>query len=198
MYTFCLHKLILILLVCFAGGSIHAQQISIDRDSSELWIAGSSNVNDFNCNVEEYDSHVSPPAEEEDQMEVEVDIVVDSFECGKKRMNRDLYETLQGGKHPTINFIYQSTEEMTYNDHEELYHLTIRGNLTVAGHSKEIQLQMQVQLFDDGTIEVRGSTDLNMTDYNIEPPTALFGLVKVDNTLTVHFKLKASSPDLTN
>jgi hypothetical protein len=39
-------------------------------------------------------------------------------------------------------------------------------------------------------VGVSGSIEILMTDYGIKPPTALFGLVKVNNNVSVHFDLR--------
>jgi len=42
---------------------------------------------------------------------------------------------------------------------------------------------------DDGRIRVTGKKEIKMTDYDVEPPTGLFGLVRAEDELTVHFDL---------
>jgi hypothetical protein len=44
---------------------------------------------------------------------------------------------------------------------------------------------------NDGRLRAMGSKAIKMTDYNVEPPTAMLGLVKAENELTVHFDLIA-------
>lgn len=178
------------------GGTAMAQQVSLDHEKSKLWIEGESNVNTFNCTAEQYESDIEPPSGQENIL-VEVDVVVESFECGKKKMNRDLYDALHSNKHPHISFEYFSASSLEYIDTEDRYTMIVKGLLTVAGTSREIQFPMDASVSDDGTVRATGKTELKMTDYNVEPPTALLGLVRVDNELTVHFELVASisSPD---
>lgn len=200
MSIFRLH-IIPILLLIHLGGSVLAQDLSvdltqnvtIDKEKSRLWIEGRSNVSHFNCRAATYDSS---PVIEEERIDVEVDIEVKSFDCGKRRMNRDLYETLLSDKHPFISFEYTDTPSVTYDDSQDLYNLMVKGNLTVAGHKKEIEFPMKAFVLDNGTIRAVGETELRMTDYNVEPPTALLGMVRVDDLLTVHFELYASIPHL--
>lgn len=168
-----------------------AQLVSLDHERSKLWIEGSSNVNTFNCSAEQFETDIEPPGGQENIL-VEVDVVVESFECGKKKMNRDLYDALQSNKHPFISFEYISSSTLEYIDTEDRYTMNVNGLLTVAGTPREIQFPMVASISDDGTVRATGKTDLKMTDYNVEPPTALLGLVRVDNEFTVHFELFAS------
>lgn len=179
------------LLLSMISGTILAQDISIDREESRLWIEGSSNVNNFRCNAGRYQSQVEPPTSDT-SVKVEVDVAVEGFDCGKRRMNRDLYETLRSKRHPQISFQYVSTESMTYVDESDKYELIVNGRLTVAGQTNDIQFPLDAVIYEDGTIRATGSTVLKMTDYNVEPPSALLGLVRVDDELTVYFELFAS------
>jgi len=180
------------LLIFLMGGSVFAQDITIDKDKSRLWIEGRSNVNQFSCRAATYDTIISSPVSEDVDPDVEVDIEVEGFDCGKRRMNRDLYDALMAEIHPYISFEYTSTESVAYDDSQDKYDLTVRGYLTVAGHTKEIKFPMQALVLEDGTLKATGQTELRMTDYNVEPPRALLGMVRVDDLLSVHFELFAT------
>lgn len=173
------------------GGSVFAQEVSIDKEKSRLWIEGRSNVNQFSCRAATYDTMISSP--ESEDVDVDVDIEVEGFDCGKRRMNRDLHETLLSEIHPYISFEYISTDSMAYDDSQDLYDLTVTGYLTVAGQKKEIEFPMQALILEDGTLKATGQTELRMTDYNVEPPRALLGMVRVDDLLSVHFELFATT-----
>lgn len=172
-------------------GTAVAQNISIDRDNSRLWIEGSSNVNKFQCRAARYNTELEPPTTDT-TTRVEVDVAVEGFDCGKRRMNRDLYETLLSGKHPFISFDYDSTESITYDEETDTYMLVVNGTLTVAGHTNRIQFPLTAEIINDDKIKAVGSTDLKMTEYNVEPPSALLGLVRVNDELTVHFEIIAT------
>ncbi len=193
MLHFRLHIIPIIVLFSMIGGSVYAQNISIDKERSRLWIEGRTNVNQFSCRASSYDTLVSSQELEDADVDVEVDIEVESFDCGKRRMNRDLYETLLSDKHPYISFEYKDLESMTYDDSQDLYDLVVKGYLTVAGHTKEIEFPMQALMLEDETLKATGQTELRMTDYNVEPPRALLGMVRVDDLLRVHFEIFATT-----
>ncbi len=111
-------------------------------------------------------------------------------------MNRDLYETLQSQKFPTISFDYITTDSLTYVDDTDHYTMVVTGTLNVAGTEKEIQFPMDAVLAEDGSVRATGKTTLRMTEYDVEPPKALFGLVRVEDELTVHFELYASTSNV--
>ena len=187
------HIPLLLLFISLIAGTAIAQDqdISIDREESRLWIEGSSNVNQFRCRAGRYNTDVAPPTTDT-TTKVEVDVAVEGFDCGKRRMNRDLYETLLSNRHPFISFEYLSTESLTYEGDTDTYTMTVNGNLTVAGHTNQIQFPLTAEVLDNNTIRATGSTDLKMTAYNVEPPSALLGLVRVNDELTVHFEIVAT------
>ena len=47
-----------------------------------------------------------------------------------------------------------------------------------------------VLILDDNTLFSRGSVELNMREFGIEPPEKFFGMVKVKDLLTIRFDLK--------
>ncbi|CAN5331303.1 hypothetical protein BH23BAC3_BH23BAC3_36150 [soil metagenome] len=112
MQHFRLYIIPITILLFLMGGSVFAQDVIIDKEKSHLWIEGRSNVNQFSCRAAIYDTMVSAPVAEDDTLDVEVDIEVEGFDCGKRRMNRDLYEALLAEIHPYISFEYTSTESM--------------------------------------------------------------------------------------
>jgi len=187
-----LHIILITLLMILTGGTALAQEVTVDKGQSRLWIEGRSNVNEFRCRAAAYDTMVSTPASEGDTLDVEVDIDVKGFDCGKRRMNRDLYETLLSDTHPKISFEYTSADEISFDEGQALYNLKVSGNLTVAGHTKEIQFPMQAVVLEDGKMQATGQTEIRMTDFNVEPPRALLGMVRVDDLLSVHFELFVS------
>lgn len=186
---------LLLLSIGLIFGTVYAQDININQDKSRLWIEGSSNVNKFQCSAARYNTQVQPPTKDT-TVEVDVDVAVEGFDCGKRRMNRDLHETLLSNRHPFITFEYLSTESMTYSEETDTYDLMVNGALTVAGHTNKITFPLTAEMLEDGTIKATGQTDLKMTAYNVEPPSALLGLVRVNDELTVHFELIASLNNL--
>lgn len=191
MYIIRIHIPLLLLLLGMLSGTIQAQGISINTNESRLWIEGSSNVNNFQCNAGRYQSQIEPPTSDT-SVKVEIDVDVEGFDCGKRRMNNDLFETLRSKRHPQISFQYISTESMIYSAETESYELIVNGRLTVAGHTNDIRFPLIAEVYEDNSVRATGKTDLKITDYNVEPPSALLGLVRVDNELIVHFELFAS------
>jgi polyisoprenoid-binding protein YceI len=62
------------------------------------------------------------------------------------------------------------------------------GWLTIAGVEKDVSFLVQVQRTGAGLV-VTGSTDLMMTDYGINPPRAMLGVLKTNPKVTIRLEL---------
>jgi hypothetical protein len=74
------------------------------------------------------------------------------------------------------------------------------GELTLAGEQREIEMVVVAERLADGRFTLVGSRELKMTDFNITPPSALFGLIKAKDTVEVVFDLmigEQGRPDCT-
>jgi len=175
------------------GDVLSQNRFTPDEEVSRLWIQGSSNVNTFDCIAHEYDgeamvkdsSNYNSP---EQEVSVEVVIDVEGFDCGKRKMNNDMKDALKADQYPNIRFVYKKAES---NPDLPGNNYIIYGELTVAGVTREISFIAAGDVSNNGEMRVSGNKNIFMTDYGIEPPTGLFGLIKADDELTVHFDLTA-------
>ena len=63
------------------------------------------------------------------------------------------------------------------------------GLLTVAGVERETTLQLHVQR-KGASLAITGTTDLLMTDYGIQPPKAMLGMLKTDPKVQIRIELE--------
>ncbi|WP_069130633.1 YceI family protein [Rhodohalobacter halophilus] len=175
-----------IMLFTVAEGDIFSQdRFTADEEVSRLWIEGSSNVNRFDCIAHSYDGEAIVQDAVNQSVSLEVEIDVNGFDCGKRKMNNDMKDALKADQYPTIKFVFNNAESLSDDSYN------ILGELTVAGVTREISFTADGEILEDGRMRARGSKKIFMTDFNIEPPTGLFGLIKADDELTVHFDLTA-------
>lgn len=186
------------------AGQVYSQQLSYyPSEESKLWIEGRSNINEFECEANKYSGQATIYDEEEEdsafvqsvqeRLSLQVDIRVDGFECGKNKMNRDLRNALKSDNFPEITFLFDSAElvEMPESPNEPFL-VDVRGSLTVAGETRDIHFETRAYYLDVDKVRAIGNTTIRMTDFNVEPPTALLGLIQADDELTVKFDLIAT------
>lgn len=192
----------------FGTGEVAYSQLTyIPDQNSRLWIEGRSNVNEFECQANQYFAEATliddnDPVELLQQFEerafMQVEILVNGFDCGRSRMNQDLQKALKSSEFPEILFKFGSATILAIPNHpsdDNLFEIDVKGSLTVAGNTRDIQFTASAYFVETYRIRAMGSTTIRMTDFGVEPPTALMGLIKAEDELTVNFDLYANESD---
>lgn len=133
-------------------------------------------------------------------LDVEVNVPVRQFDCGKDPMNKDLYEALKSESHPLIQYRLQRVRllppsrtgaDSTSAEAETGRWRPVRttGALTVAGSTRTVTVFAEALHLGDGRTRVRGKKPLRMTSFGVTPPEAFFGMIEVEDQITVHFDL---------
>jgi len=121
-----------------------------------------------------------------------IDIRTRTLDCGHRGINRDLYESLKAQHHPHISLALEEvrwTADNPLGSTDNWQWLTACAELTVAGVSREVDLKVQARRLAHKTYRFVCEHRIRMTDFNVTPPTAMFGAVKVDNEVDIHFDL---------
>lgn len=175
-----------------------AAQIQLELlDESELRIDGSSTVNSFTCNARFVSGNASLHAigaNRQGTDSAQVRVPVNRFDCGKERMNADFYEAMKADAFPYILFELIDAELVEGKaESSDLRLLYAAGNLSIAGTTRTIQISVRGKQLAEDLYQASGNIQLKMSDFGIDPPTALFGLIKADDKITVHFDLVAAT-----
>lgn len=175
----------------------------VPLDDSRLWFEGSSNVNEFECNATNYTGEATMPGYSDpssflnidsEVLFVKVDIEVDSIDFGKGKINSDIRKALQADSFPEITFVFEDAELLSVPQTvDDGFEVKVHGYLTVAGTTKKISFITDAYFLDDRRVRATGQSAIKMTDYGVKPPTALMGLIRADEELTVHFDLIATA-----
>ncbi len=102
-------------------------------------------------------------------------------------MDSDAYKSLKADRYPTIVFRLSSASIESGNNHNSS--VLAHGNLTVAGVTREVVLSMSGNVANDGSITFTGSEQVKMSDYNVERPSILFGVIKAGDVMTLSYNL---------
>jgi hypothetical protein len=88
---------------------------------------------------------------------------------------------------------YKEYPEIHFNMHayvlEEDGKAEVKGKFTIAGMTRDVDLEAKLTPLPQNALSIAGNLEILMTDYGIEPPEALFGLVKVRDNISVKFDL---------
>tara|TARA_R110001599_G_scaffold41503_3_gene125524 strand:+ start:15548 stop:16099 length:552 start_codon:yes stop_codon:yes gene_type:complete len=112
----------------------------------------------------------------------EVKFKGEGLESGKNGMDKNAYKALKTDEFPWIEFKLSAFEAKPEGKG------LVKGNLTIAGFTKQVTFDVET-VQGTGTITVSGTTAFKLTDFKVDPPTALFGTIKTGDDVTVEFKL---------
>lgn len=173
-----------ILALLFLSSNIFAQSYTIS-DQSTAVVIGTSTLHDWESDVEEIKGEATIETSSgklKDIPQMDLQFKVESIKSGKSRMDRITYETLKSEKHPQITFEIQDVLSLNGNQ------VKASGNLNIAGYTKEVIVEGM--LMNGGNeIQVKGNHMIDMTEFQIDPPTAMLGAIKVGKDVEFKFDI---------
>lgn len=111
---------------------------------------------------------------------------VKDLKSDSKALDENAYEALKSDEYKSIQYKLSSS---TLSPEKEGYLLKANGILTIAGIAKEIVLDVHSVVNENGTITCKGSYTLKMTDYEVDPPSFMWGAMKTGNAITLEFNV---------
>ena len=192
-----------------SGAQVIPGNITIDK-GGRIWIEGTAGPVNFSCRAEqlsgqgEIDNAAEPKATvtEDGRIDISVSLPVKSLNCGKRAMNQDMYGALKAQKFPTISYqlleaslIKQDDDSLS--EEEGWMNIQTRGVMEIAGVSDTTTVVVQGKVTGENKFHVRGSKDIHMDTYNIDPPSKMFGLIRASKDLTVYFDVTVTLHDTT-
>lgn len=117
-------------------------------------------------------------------------IPVAAFKCGNRVMENDMRRALKAEAHPAIEFAFRQVVGGIEHDIDGgVYRARITGDLSLAGATRRLDIPVTAQRVSPARFRLRASLPLRMTEFGVEPPTALFGAIRARDALTVRFDL---------
>ena len=179
-----------LVLVLIVGWNAAPLRMNLAFDS-KIWVEGTSTMHDWSCRVGQLDGNIEvAPDAAEKVGNVAITVPARSLECKNGTMNKKAHEALEAKAHPEIT--YQLTHASLDGASANGFVLKTTGRLTIAGTTRNIDMTVNGQVLDDGRVRFTGSTPLKMSDFGIDPPTAMLGAMKTGNEVTVHFDVIAT------
>lgn len=178
--------LIKIVFLTFLHINLHGQSFELKNYS--MTVAGTSSLHDWESSVERVGcngAYTLNGAALSGVENVVFSVKVTDIKSTKgKMMDNKTYEAFNHEKNPFITFKLKSE-----NIDAAKSMINLKGDLTMAGVTKPIDLILTYKILTGGEMRVTGSQKINMTDFGMEPPTAMMGTIKVGNEVTVKFDM---------
>jgi polyisoprenoid-binding protein YceI len=167
---------------------------------SVLSIQGTSNIHDWTSKANTINGEFSLMKAANDRNlpkngklveTLRLEVPVKSIESGRGPvMDGKTYDALKSEDFPNITFVIKENNITGITDNAAgKFALSVTGDLTIAGSTKLVSFNLNGQRIQGNSFRFEGSYSLNMTEYNIEPPTALFGQITTGEQVTIAFNL---------
>ncbi|AFL85209.1 hypothetical protein Belba_2664 [Belliella baltica DSM 15883] len=112
---------------------------------------------------------------------VTITMPAESIKSGKSGMDKNAYAALKTKNHKDVKFNLK--EFVAKGTSFEAV-----GEFTIAGVTKAAKFPVSATVAGE-KVTFKGKHDFKLTDYNVDPPTALMGTVKTGNEVSIHFNV---------
>lgn len=121
-------------------------------------------------------------------------IKVEELKSGNSRMENDMQEALKAEKHPWIIFTLSEIKKVSIQALPEggdtVIILHTSGLLQLAGVKKTVNLDFELTEATEQSVLLVSNSEFLMTSFDINPPKALFGLIKAHDNVDIHYEIE--------
>ena len=173
------------------SGGLYSYRVSHD---SRVTINGKTNISTFSCVTEggmergNIVADLQPGGEGIIYSGARLDLRVDAFDCGRKGMNRDFYQAMGGDQSPYIQIVLLETRpaETPGNVGVDIIAEVL---ITINGVRKTTEVAIYMSQSHDLRFMIEGSKELLMSEFNIDPPSPVMGIIRVSDEIIIDFNM---------
>ncbi|QDO95323.1 YceI family protein [Formosa sediminum] len=182
-------QILSLIFTLFSASVMLAQTYTLNNDASKLSVFGTSSLHDWEMVAEQKSGSISlnTTAETPSISALNLKVVAESLESGKSGMDKNAYKALKTDDHKSIDFKMVDIQSITSKGNG-VYAVKTTGNLTIAGTTKTITLNFNLTLTDN-KVKLNGNYTFKMTQFKVEPPTAMFGTITTGDELKIEFNI---------
>ncbi|NJW52330.1 YceI family protein [Salinimicrobium oceani] len=177
------------LVMVFSATTMTAQTYNVNSGASNLKVEGTSNVHDWEIAAKELQGAIKVKIE--DGQLVQLDqldfaVVAESLKSGKGGMDKNTYKALKTENHKRITYQLTKVNNLDCTSKTSCK-ISTTGVLTIAGTKQNVEMVFDAKVAGD-KITLSGSKKIKMTDYKVDPPTAMFGTITTGDDVTIKFQ----------
>jgi polyisoprenoid-binding protein YceI len=169
--------------------SITTAQVKYQNAAAKISIDGTSNIHDWTMNSEKGNCNALFTIGANNALTAVSSLAfvvnVETLKSEHKAMDKNTYKAMNTDKNPNITFNAATATVKPAGGAN--YTVTAHGKLTISGTTKDVDVIATCTVNADKSITCNGSYKLNMTQYNVTPPSIMFGMIKVGDPITVRF-----------
>lgn len=191
-----LHFTKYLFLLLFVSAAITSRALETSYALSKdykVTIHGTSNLHDWDENVETVSGNAIINWFKDGTFGINsmnIKMEVRSIKSDNSTMNKNTYKALKADTHPQITFVLSAPLAAIASNASGIM-ITARGNLTIAGVTKPVEMKIKVTAVSGEKLTFEGIYKIKMTDFGVKPPTAILGTLKTGNDITINFKVSS-------
>ncbi len=195
--------LFLLVGICLASSTYNhliptKKRFQIERNS-KLFLKGTSNVNAFTCHCEDrYDEQV---------VDAEINggyarfkdaglkLSSKNFNCHNRKIDNDMQKALKSDQYPSIKIELVDTwqdPKCLQGSNKDWFDVRANVSITITNVTQKVCIPVKARQTGPNQFQVQGEKALQMSAFGVDPPEAMFGMIKVDDWITFHFDLMVS------
>ena len=167
----------------------------LNEGNSKLLVTGTSTIHDWDVNAEKFSCETT--LKKVDANTVSINNI--DFKCQAEEvkshnriMDSKTHDAIKAEKYPVITFRLANPVNVQSAGGQA----TVKGMLTIAGKTQAVNVASHFGFKNDQTFTVTGEVPLKLSDFGIDPPTAMMGALKTGNEVVIKYNFefdKASS-----
>ena len=156
-------------------------------------VSGSSNVHDWtmeakNGSIEANLNLASNVSYLAGIQSLSLTVPVKNLKSESSLMDSRAQDALKADKYPEITFKLLTATPTSNSANKSVFKVT--GQLTICGVTRQIDMVATSQKAADGSVIITGQQKLKMTQFNVRPPSFMFGAMKVTDDLTIDYTVR--------
>lgn len=172
-------------------------KLNVSNEETKMTVSGTSTLHDWTSEVNTVNGYVEIGSKMLKKGKVKngdvlpfVSIVVPVKSIISPRgatMDKKTYNALKSEENPEIKFDLKDCKVTSSTDGD--FKLNASGKLTIAGVTKDVEFPVDGKFLSTEKISFTGAYKLNMVEYDMEPPSAMFGQIETGEEVEIKFEL---------
>lgn len=185
-------KFILIIAGLWLASDIVAQVLSYSPGpGSYITVTGTSTLHDWEMVSENIRSvavfNTNGEGSPESVESVTFRLAANTLKSDKSGLDKRAYDALDVKRHPEIIFSTNGSGNLQKSG--EKFQVNSTGELTVAGVTRQVNVNAVCINGDDERLVCSGTTRLKMSDFQIDPPVMMLGALRTGDEVTIKYNI---------
>ncbi len=182
-----MHNIVIILSLLFIFSNLKSQSFQLSENQS-LSITGTSTLHNWKVDVSEVIGWPNTINVNSKLEIIELSAEIISMDGGRgASMNGKIQKAFNSTEFPLVTYV--QSEPASANVTDGKVSISSKGVLSMAGTEKEVSFDI-IGIIEGSMMTFSGKYPLKMTDFGIEPPSAMFGQIQTDDDVMVVFKIE--------